>query len=85
MKFQKDFSLEMKLSIVFFLICSIVFVFSQTQGGRKPAPAHLQVKNCHPDHPYASVGDFFISDNNFTSLDYLDFSNIIPINNIKGW
>lgn len=58
--------MELKIAFVF-LCCMFLTVKPQADPPKKMAPAHLLVSNCHPEHPYMSVGDLFITDNNFTA------------------
>ena len=64
----------------FFLILLFILIASQQ---KLAPPAHLSMSNCHPDHPYESVGDFIITDNNYTS--FISSHNFIMVIGSAGW
>ena len=51
---------------IFFLFLLIIFIYAQNQSKTVPPPKQLSVLNCIPGFPPNSVGDYIMTDNNYT-------------------
>lgn len=51
---------------IFLIFLLIVFIYAQNESKTVPPPKQLSVFNCVPGFPLNSVGDYIMTDNNYT-------------------